>query len=497
MLPINLWRRRRSRPDGPPSDPAIVLLVETVSQRRAVAHACGAALEAGIVPGTPLATARAAASGPVVVEPHDEPRTRRALRALALWCHRFSPVVAQDRDHGLCLDIRGCAHLFGGEHAMIARVRNALLRHGFEARIAVAPTPAAARALARYGDDGTVVEPAGLAGAVAGLPLAALEALPAEIDGLLEVHVRCVGELLALPRAAVAARFGAGVLGTVDRLLGRSPEVIDPLRPTEPIRADLAFDGPCASVEAIGSACREALGRMVRLLTDRAVGVTRWVATLHRSDIEPLAITISHAAPSADADHLWKLLAPRLERANLGFGVEALSVGAARVRRLGDHQRRWWGEDQGRHEPGRSRRADALIDELANRLGEGAVSRAELRECHVPEAAFVYRSVIAGRAGPADAVRACDADRPTRLFERPVVARVVALSPDGPVSRVEWNAGVHDIGACIGPERLRGRWWEGERLMRDYFKVQDRRGRWLWLYRDLAATGWFVHGVWS
>ena len=32
---------------------------------------------------------------------------------------------------------------------------------------------------------------------------------------------------------------------------------------------------------------------------------------------------------------------------------------------------------------------------------------------------------------------------------------------------------------------------------RDYFKVQDERGRWLWIYRVLESGDWFIHGLWA
>ena len=50
------------------------------------------------------------------------PPTRKTLDDIADWCDRFTPLVALDPPHGLFLDITGCAHLFGGEAA--------LMRHG-------------------------------------------------------------------------------------------------------------------------------------------------------------------------------------------------------------------------------------------------------------------------------------------------------------------------------------------------------------------------------
>ena len=52
---------------------------------------------------------------------------RRARRSsdIADWCDRFTPLVALDPPHGLFLDITGCAHLFGGEAALLQIARAA------------------------------------------------------------------------------------------------------------------------------------------------------------------------------------------------------------------------------------------------------------------------------------------------------------------------------------------------------------------------------------
>ena len=47
------------------------------------------------------------------------PPTPTHSNDIADWCDRFTPLVAFDPPHGLFLDITGCAHLFGGEAALL------------------------------------------------------------------------------------------------------------------------------------------------------------------------------------------------------------------------------------------------------------------------------------------------------------------------------------------------------------------------------------------
>jgi protein ImuB len=495
MLPIDLLKRSRRRNAAARCDAAIVLLVETVAQQQIIVHACASARAVGIEPGMALSVARSAlAADRLTVEPHDAHRTDRALRGLAIWCHRFSPTVAIEDAAGICLDITGCAHLFQGEQRMLELVQREFHRLGFTTRAAIAPTFAAARAVARFGDlPAAVIADHHIHDAVRGLPLAALTVSPHVLASLREVNVKEIGSLLGLPRPAIAARFGIELLAAVDRLMGRAHEAIRPIRPVDSLKAERVFDGPCNSVETIGIACHELLGELCTLAAAREAGMTEWTVTLHRSDLPPLVLTLRHCSPSRDANHLIRLLRPRLERAQLGFGVDGVVIGAVATRRIHHAQHHWWEERSG--DANRSTAADVFIDTVVNRLGKDAVVRAELRPSHVPEKAFAFRSVLDG-VPIAPEIAPHLGDRPTRLFRAPAPIRVIALSPDGPVSRLEWRGASHTITACIGPERIKGEWWDGDRILRDYFKVQDEDGQWFWICRDHAVDQWFVHGAW-
>ena len=70
------------------------------------------------------------------------------LENIADWCLRYTPLVACDTPDGLLLDITGCAHLYGGEHALVADLSGRLEKTGFAYRMAIAGTIGAAWAAA-------------------------------------------------------------------------------------------------------------------------------------------------------------------------------------------------------------------------------------------------------------------------------------------------------------------------------------------------------------
>ena len=64
----------------------------------------------------------------------------KLLTRIADWCDRFTPHVALDGPRGLLLDVTGAAHLFGGEQALLNRIRESLKAQGFAVRGAMAGT---------------------------------------------------------------------------------------------------------------------------------------------------------------------------------------------------------------------------------------------------------------------------------------------------------------------------------------------------------------------
>ena len=74
-----------------------------------------------------------------------------------------------------CLDITGCAHLFGGEAPMLNDISRRLAGFSIQAQMAIADSLGAAWAVARYGGDITMIVPqSGARAALDRLPVSAL-----------------------------------------------------------------------------------------------------------------------------------------------------------------------------------------------------------------------------------------------------------------------------------------------------------------------------------
>ncbi|HUG62016.1 MAG TPA: DNA polymerase Y family protein, partial [Methylomirabilota bacterium] len=94
-------------------------MVERVGGAVRVIAADTVARAGGVRPGQGLADARALLPA-LAVDEADREADAALLAALADWADRYTPLVGLDPPDGLMLDITGCAHLFGGEAALLA-----------------------------------------------------------------------------------------------------------------------------------------------------------------------------------------------------------------------------------------------------------------------------------------------------------------------------------------------------------------------------------------
>ena len=108
----------------------------------------------------PVAQAQAVVPGLTVTTATPD-ADARALEELATWCLRYAPLTAPDRPDGVWIDATGCAHLFGGEGAMLTDVVERLAQSGVASRAAIADTAGAAWAAARFAKAAVTVVPAG------------------------------------------------------------------------------------------------------------------------------------------------------------------------------------------------------------------------------------------------------------------------------------------------------------------------------------------------
>ena len=434
----------------------------------------------------PLAQAQALVPG-LAIHPTEPEADAEALRRMAGWCLRYAPLASPDPLDGIWIDATGSTHLHGGETAMLRDLTARFAAFGMEARAAIADTPGAAHALARYH------KPEDDAG-VGSFPIEALRLPPVICDGLHLMGFDRIGQLTATPRGPLVRRFGTIVATRLDQLSGAVFEPIVPVIPPDLIQARLTFVEPLLTEPAFSAVIARLTALVCTDLEKTGQGARRLDLLFERVDGSVPVIRIGTARPSRDARHLARMLDERLERIDPGLGVEAMRLIVTRADVAPQTQTAALAE-----------RTEApiaeLVDRLSNRLGASRIFRNEAVESDVPERSVRRVPALQRKGGigwPADL------PRPVRLLDPPQPVEAMALLPDHPPLAFTWRRVRHRVRHADGPERIAGEWWkrDGEmRSVRDYFRVEDEDGHRFWLFRrgdgDDPATGdrrWFLHG---
>jgi protein ImuB len=470
----------------------------------------------GLAPGMALADARALVPD-LATAAWDAAGDRAALRDLAAWGVRYTPLVAYDPasaclaggiggDAGLWLDVTGAGHLFGGDRALVADLVNRLAGFGYSARACIADTPGLAWAVARGAasarDDLLVPPGAGLA-AIARLPVSSLRVTAATVEVLARSGLRAVGDIADLPRAPLAARFGGEIARRLDQAAGRLHEPIEALTPPSPHRVRLGLPEPIGSREDIERAVHRLLERICTRLDRERAGLRRLRIDFFRAEGDVRSLSVATGRPVRDPAALFRLIAEHLDKLDPGFGIDVLILEAERVEERDTPQADLVGGATAEEGEG----VRDLVDRLANRLGERRVRRLGPVESHIPERAEI--PVPADCRPDWPAAPSPTVPRPPRLLRRAEAVEATALLPDHPPARFRWRGVDYRIARAAGPERIAPEWWEdlapdqprGGRT-RDYFRVEAQDGQRFWLYREgLAERGeapkWYLHGLFA
>ena len=508
-----MWLRRlatdriaRRRSPASPETPLVA--VAPVKGALRLAAVDDAASRLGLATGLALADARAMYPDIEVVDADPE-ADARLLEAVADWCDRYTPLVGLDAPDGILLDITGCVHLFGGEVALARDLVRRLDAHGLAARIAVADTVGCAWAMAHHGT-ASIVPLDGMRAGLLPLPCAALRLAPGIAERLAQSGLKRIADLIDLPRAALAARFGTNTVRRLDQALGREDEPIAPRLPLPTYVVEQPFAEPIALERDVLGTLHRLAGRLGKLLEQHGDGARVLQAALFRTDGKVFRLRIGTSAPLREPAAVARLFADRLtaigEACDPGFGFDLVRLSAVVAERSDPAQTTLAGPDS-------AVALAHLIDRLGARFGLHQVTVPVARDSHIPEYAVAvlpaHVSRRAGNAVPAIAQDSLAQDslapvRPIRLFERPERVEAVAEVPDGPPVRFRWRHVLHEIAATEGPERIAMEWWRdetGRALTRDYFRTETRAGLRVWLYREglygreTGEPRWFVHGL--
>lgn len=445
----------------------------------------------GIFPGMVLADARAILPGLQVLD--DIPDlSERLLKRLAEWCIRFTPSVAVDLPDGLLLDVAGCSHLWGGDLPYLNTIAEKLTGRGYHARMAMADTPGAAWAVARFGREPYVIPSGQHIDALLSLPPEALRLDEDTVERLHKLGLRRIGQFLRMPRKSLRRRFGQAFLIRLDKVLGKEEDVIQPIHPIEPYQERLPCMEPIATATGIAMGLQQLLEKLCGRLQQEQKGLRRAVFKNYRVDGKIVEVSIETHRPTYHVSHLFKLFEIKFPSIDPGLGIALFTLEAVKVEDHYSFQEKLW-ETSGGLE-------DIRLAELLDRL-EGKTSAQAVRylpdEHYWPERSIKVAACLTEKTTTSWR----DVPRPLQLLAVPEPIEVTAPIPDYPPMLFRHKGKLHTIRKADGPERIEQEWWLQQGQHRDYYRVEDEAGRRYWLFRlghyNDKIFQWFLHGFFA
>ncbi|NVK23282.1 MAG: DNA polymerase Y family protein [Kangiellaceae bacterium] len=427
----------------------------------------------GLTRGMSFADARAFCPD-LISQPARPDLDARFLAMLRRWATHYCPWVGRDGMDGLVLDVTGSTHLWGGEAEMLADIQARAMRAGLTLRLGCAATRGAAWAFAHYG---TGTE------ALSDLPVAALRLEDTTVTALQRLGLRSIGDLAETARAPLARRFGADLLLRLDQAMGHVPEPVTPQ--TEPPRFStrMSLPEPIALTEDVMGITARLLAPLCDKLNRHEMGARRLTLTLRRVDQGSQQVELRLAAPMRDPHRILPLFERGVSEVDAGFGIDQIRLESTQVEPLPVQQ---IGNAQTSPD-----QLNDLITRIGTRIGLENIQRVLPADSHIPERSF---TIAPAAFSTPDSAWSCLRPRPLRLF----LPEPISGAGSEPPARFRWRRMSLTTGRAIGPERIAPEWWLPDEAwrsgVRDYWRIETREGRRLWLYHTPQSPGWFVQG---
>jgi protein ImuB len=473
-LPLQVFQR--GAPEAQPLAVADSVATTHPGSRRIVA-ANAAAQRRGVHAGLGAASALALAPD-LVVRPRHARAEELALQEIAAWALRFTPGVSLDPPACVLLEASASLRLFGGAPALLQQLAEGCRALGFVAEAAGAPTPRAARWLARARHRALIEEADALPQALAPLPLDVLDAPAEVIEMLFCVGAVTLADCFQLPRAGLARRGATTLTQSLDQALGRLPDPRPWFVPPEHYTARIELAVPAAHAEPLFFAARRLFAGLAAYLAARHAGVERLSLHLEHEGSAATRLPITLGSTSRDEARFTLLAREHLARLELEQPAAALALEAGELRPLPGASPGLFGDE---HHAAEERRL--LIERLRARLGYEAVTGLRQVADHRPERA--WQAAEPGAEAPPALP---SPPRPLWLLAQPQRLEVRQAAPC-------WRG---PLRLLAGPERIESGWWDDAEASHDYYIAATPDHELLWIFRELAPPhDWYVHGIFA
>jgi DNA polymerase IV len=358
----------------------VVVGIGGTNDRGVVSAASYEARRFGIHSAMPIRTAKRLCPRAVFV-PVDGAKYQRVSREVMAILRRFTPLVEPVSIDEAFMDVTGSRALFGDGETIGAAIRAAIREElQLTASVGVATTKLVAKIGSdlRKPDGLVVVPPGGEAAFLAPLPISRLWGVgPSTAAALRDFGVTTIGELAALDRSALVRRFGTHGASLVDRAHGVDPDPVSDPDAAKSIGHEHTFDEDTADPEVLERTLLAMAEGVSGRLRHAGLKASTVAVKVRDSGFETVTRQRTLPEPTDMTEPIWRaaleLARPQMRGKRIRLvGITASNFGGRE--QLGLFE----ADDE------RNRRVVEAADELRERFGTRAVTRARLIRTGIP-----------------------------------------------------------------------------------------------------------------
>jgi DNA polymerase IV len=350
------------------------------NDRGVVSAASYEARKFGVHSAMPIRTARRLCPDCIFV-PVDGAKYQRVSREVMAILRRFTPLVEPISIDEAFLDVTASRALFGDGEALGRRIKAAVRE---ELQLTISVGVASTKLVAKIGSDLrkpdglVVVEPGTEAAFLAPLPISRLWGVgPSTATALRDFGVATIGDLQELDRSALVRRFGKHGASLVDRAHGVDPDPVDDPDSAKSVGHEHTFDEDTSDPEILERtllAMAEGVSGRLRHAGLKAGTIT---VKIRDSGFHTVTRQRGLAEPSDLTEPIWRMALELARPETRGKRIRLLGVTASS---FGER------EQLGLFEAGedRRRRVVEAADEVRERFGTRAITRARLLRTGIP-----------------------------------------------------------------------------------------------------------------
>ena len=458
-----------------------IIIVDEKDHR--VLQANQAALQSGITLGMGLGSAAALCHN-LHVHPYSIELEKNKLKEIAQWAYLVTSDMALLPPNGLLIKASNMLSFYNGLDNYWLELKSHLELLNIQFSFATGYSPLSAILLGKQSINQVTNNVEQMKAWANQQTLSSSELPTKQVERLNRVGINLVEDLLKLPLQEVARRFDIDLVNYVGRLNGQFKHLIDFYHPPESFQQYLELLFDIENILYIEKPLLKLLNQLECFLKLRDRVAFELTLTLHLRDKDDHPVSFYSAQGDYLAEKWANLTHLTLESLKLTAPVQGLTLSLIRH---GEPQMAYHDLFDGN--TGTLAALD-LLSLLQAKLGQACIQTPKMQQDPRPEKNNQYSLPTLSHA----AKKALTPQKANQQTTTAISINQQRLRPS--ILLPEPEVLTESVTLSQGPERIVSGWWDGEKIIRDYFIAYSKNGRWLWVFRT-PDKQWFLHGLFS